>query len=94
MITSRMPRLVIRKSLRNIAVQLIEYQPGGDHILVSTTTKELQKAYGWKHARRNTPAAYLTGYLLGKKAQKKNITKAVCDIGLQSITKGSVLFSC
>ncbi|MEK6839490.1 MAG: 50S ribosomal protein L18 [Nanoarchaeota archaeon] len=94
MITSRLPRFVVRKSLKNISVQLIEYSPQGDHVLCATTTKELQKKYGWKFASRNTPAAYFAGYLMGKKAQQKNIKKAICDIGLQSITKGSILFSC
>ncbi len=94
MITSRLPRLVIRKSLRNISVQLITYDAKGDRVILSASTKELQKKYGWTHARRNTPSAYFTGYVLGKKAQKKNIKKAICDIGVHSISKGSILFSC
>src|SRR3989344_6410882 len=81
LITSGLPRLVIRRSLKNITAQLIQYTPTGDKVLAASTTQELEKKYGWKAAKRNTPAAYLTGYLLGKKAQKQNIKKAVADTG-------------
>ena len=94
MISSHLPRLIIRKSLKNIMVQLVEYAPAGDKVLISTSTKELQKHFGWTYAKRNTPAAYFVGYLIGRKAQKKNIKKAVCDTGLHTISKGSILFSC
>ena len=94
LLSSGLPRLVIRKSMKNIVAQLIEYTSGGDRVLTVASSQELQKQYGWNKARRNIPAAYLTGFLLSKKAQKKNIKKAITDIGLQSITKGSVLFSC
>lgn len=93
-VSSAMPRLVVRKSLKNISAQLISYAPEGDRVVLSATTKELQKKYGWEGARRNTSAAYLTGYLLSIKARKANIKKAVFDIGMQSIVKGSILFGC
>lgn len=94
LLASTLPRLVVRKSSRNVSAQIIEYMPAGDKVLASTTTKELEKKYGWKSPHHNIPAAYLAGYILGKKAQKKSIKKAICDIGLHSITKGSVLFAC
>ena len=94
MIASGLPRFVIRKSLKNISVQLIEYIPQGDKVLAAATTQELEKKYGWNAAKRNTSSAYMAGYLLGKKAQKQNIKKAVADIGLHAITKNSILFSC
>ena len=75
MIASDIPRLVVRKSLKNISAQLIKYNPPGDKILITTTTKELQKNYGLKGSRRNTTSAYLVGYLIGKKAIKDNIKK-------------------
>ncbi|EDY35873.1 hypothetical protein ABOONEI_1072, partial [Aciduliprofundum boonei T469] len=51
------------------------------------------KKYGWKGSFKNTPAAYLTGYLAGKLALKKGIEEAVLDIGLQSPVKGSRVFA-
>ena len=86
-------RFVVRKSLRNIHASIVKYSPEGDKVLVTVSSSSLAKM-GWKGGTGNLPSAYLTGFLLSKKAQKKNIKKAITDIGLQSITKGSVLFSC
>lgn len=80
-------RLVIRKSLNFIIAQIIEYNPEGDKILVSATSKELKKL-GWKLHTANIPSAYLTGLLLGMKAKNKKVGSAILDLGLQSPIKG------
>lgn len=74
-------------------IQIIEYTPKGDNILVTTSSKELQKNFGWDIARKNTPAAYLTGLLAGIKAKEKKLKDAILDLGLQKITKGSLIFA-
>ena len=51
------------------------------------------KKFGWNYSFKNTPAAYLTGLLIGKMAAKKNIKEAILDIGLHSPTKGSKVFA-
>jgi len=84
------PRLVVRKSLKHIQAQLISYEPKGDKVLVTAHSKELEKL-GWKHSTGNTPAAYLTGYLAGKKMIAKGIKETMLDIGLQA--KGQRLFA-
>ena len=43
MLKSGRPRLVVRKSLRYITAQVIEFTPKGDKTLVSATSKELKK---------------------------------------------------
>lgn len=91
LIISKQPRLVIRKSLRHILVQFVEYAHDGDRIIVSAHTKELRK-YGWDEYTCNTPSAYLVGLLAGIKAEQKGITKAILDIGLYP-KKGSRIFS-
>jgi large subunit ribosomal protein L18 len=48
---------------------------------------------GWLGSGKNTSAAYLTGFLLGKKALKAGITAAVLDIGIKSSTKGARIFA-
>ena len=73
--------------------QVVEYQENGDKVMVSAYSRELTKQYGWNIARRNTPCAYLTGYLLGTKAVKKNLKEAVVDLGLQKPIRGSLLFA-
>ena len=60
----------------------------GDETLVSAHSKQLQKM-GWKGATANTAAAYLTGYLCGKRALKAGITEAVLDIGMRPAIRGS-----
>ena len=92
LLTSQKPRLVIRKSLAAVRGQLIAYEAKGDRVLATAESKEL-KGYGWEGAVRNTPSAYLTGYLLGLKAKKKNIKEAIIDIGLYRATKGNILFA-
>lgn len=86
-------RLVVRLSSKNIYAQLIEFNPDGDRVLVSVATNELKKKYGWKGARRNAPAAYLTGLLVGMKAKTKNIKEAILDIGMRSAIKGSNIYA-
>ncbi len=85
------PRVIIRVSLKNIMVQIAEYKEEGDNILASADSKEIEKKFGWKAGRSNIPAAYLTGYLLGKKAVKAGVKEAILDIGLEkSVKKGKI----
>lgn len=84
-------RLVIRKSLCNISVQFINYKPEGDQTVVSTVSTELKKL-GWNKTG-NVPAAYLTGFLAGKKAKEKKVGEAILDLGLQTSTKGSRIYA-
>ena len=92
LLTSGKLRAVVRRSSRNINIQFAEFGMGGDNIVTSVTSAEL-KALGWKHACSNIPAAYLTGYLAGKKALNAGIEYAVLDIGMQTPAKGAVLFA-
>lgn len=73
-------------------MQVVEYQPDGDHVIFGVTSRRLEKM-GWKHSGKNTPAAYLTGLILGKEAVKKGVGKAFLDLGLQSPIKGSKLYA-
>lgn len=93
LLRSKKPRIVVRKSLKAIRVQFVEYNPQGDRILASAVSNELAKDYGWKYSVSNTPAAYLTGFLAGKRAKEKGIEQGVLDIGLYHPTVGSTLFA-
>ena len=86
------PRLVVRKSLKNILVQIIQYEPTGDRILVSAHSNEL-KRFGWLLHRGNTTAAYLVGVLIGEKAKKAKVKEAILDLGLQPSIKGACLYA-
>jgi len=79
-------RVVIRKSLNNILIQIVSSTFEGDKTLITAFSKELRDM-GWNFHCGNTPAAYLTGYLCGKKA-KELADEFVLDIGLQRSIKG------
>ena len=91
-LVSNLPRSVVRCSSRYVTVQLIEFDPKGDKVLVSATSKELAKM-GWTKGGANTPAAYLAGLLAGKRALENKINKAVLDMGLQSPVPGTKVFA-
>ncbi len=92
LLKSGKPRAVVRKTLKYIIVQIVDYHEDGDRVLMGVTSKKLKK-YGWEGSFKNTPAAYLTGYLAGKMALKRGIKEAVLDIGLQRPVKGSKVFA-
>ncbi len=92
LLKSKKLRIVIRKSLKNVVAQIVEYHPDGDRVLVSADSKELKKS-GWKISTGNLPASYLTGLLLAKKALNKGLKEGIVDLGLQRSTKGSRIFA-
>jgi large subunit ribosomal protein L18 len=82
------PRLVVRKSLNNVTVSIAQYDPKGDKVLVTVHSSALRKQ-GWKHSTGTIPAAYITGYIAGKKAKSLGIEEAILDLGLQTkVLKG------
>ncbi|MHA1686338.1 MAG: 50S ribosomal protein L18 [Candidatus Heimdallarchaeaceae archaeon] len=85
-------RFVTRPSNKHVLVQFVQSNVGGDRTLIQTRSSELSK-YGWDIATSNLPAAYLTGYLAGKKALKANINEAILDIGLFSPQPGTRIFA-
>ena len=87
------PRLVVRPTLKNIIVQLVDFDPKGDKVLVTVHSNILSK-FGWRASKGNVPAAYLCGYLLGLKGQKAGIKEAILDMGWKSSTKGNRIYAC
>jgi large subunit ribosomal protein L18 len=92
MLRSALPRAVVRKTLNQTLVQIVEAEASGDRVLASACSGDL-KEHGWTVGTGNVPAAYLTGYLAGKRAVAKGVTGAVLDIGLQQPTKGGRIFA-
>ncbi|WP_457554854.1 50S ribosomal protein L18 [Candidatus Pyrohabitans sp.] len=82
LLLSGRPRAVVRFTNRHVIAQIVEYSPRGDVTRVAAHSKELAK-FGWKGGCSNLCAAYLVGYLLGKRAVEKGITEAVLDLGLR-----------
>ena len=46
MLSTRNLRLVVRPTLKNLIVQVIQYEPKGDKVLAGTTSKNLLKFKG------------------------------------------------
>lgn len=92
LLKSRTPRLVVRRSTRTITAQVIKFNPDGDQVLASASSKSIAKL-GWKAYGANMSAAYLVGYLLGKSAQAKGCEQAVLDLGLDNSMRGSKLYA-
>ena len=92
LVASGKPRLVVRKTLSKLMVQIVEFGQKGDIIKMGVDSTELLK-HGWKGSVKNVPAAYLTGYMLAKKAVKNKIHEAVLDIGFNTSTKGCKVFA-
>jgi large subunit ribosomal protein L18 len=85
-------RVVLRRTLNNFYVQIVEYFPEGDKVLVSASTRGLLK-FGWKGHRGNLSSSYLTGLLCGLKAKKMNIKSGIVDLGFFRVVRGSSLFA-
>jgi len=85
-------RLVIRKSLNHTNLQIVEAKIEGDSVLAHASTIELKK-FGWKGGTGNLPAAYLAGYLLGKRALKKGLNSAIVDFNGYKMTGSNRLFA-
>ncbi|HEY7587986.1 MAG TPA: 50S ribosomal protein L18 [Thermoplasmata archaeon] len=85
-------RAVVRKTLNQTLVQIVEADARGDRVLAAAQSNDL-KEHGWSVGTGNVPAAYLTGYLAGKRAAAKGVTEAVLDIGLHEPTKGGRVFA-
>lgn len=84
-------KLVVRISNKNIVAQLIKFNEKGDETLVSVHSRELGK-FGWNLSGKNSPAAYLLGSLIAKKAKDKGINSAILDIGFRTPTKQSIQY--
>jgi len=92
LLLAKKPRLVVRLTNKKIIVQIIGFDPKGDKIFVGADSPALKK-YGWNLSFKNIPSAYLTGYLIGKKALQQKIPEAILDIGFKQPLKGSRIYA-
>jgi large subunit ribosomal protein L18 len=92
LLKSGKPRLVARKSNKQVRAQLVTTGPTGDQTVAAAESNDLAE-YGWEAPTGNMPAAYLTGLLAGLRAIEAGIEEAVLDIGLNSPTPGSKVFA-
>lgn len=92
LLKSQQTRLVVRRTNGNVIVQFVDWGQGGDAVKATAVAQELAKL-GWEGSAKNTPAAYLTGLLAGRRAAEAGVESAVLDIGRHAPTKGSRVFA-
>jgi len=92
MLSSNKKIVVFRKLSRTLIGQIVKFDTKGDIVVASVSSKELEK-YGWKLSKKNVPAAYLTGFLLAKKANNLQNEELIINLGILSPTKGSTKFA-
>ncbi|MDM7275119.1 MAG: 50S ribosomal protein L18 [Thermoprotei archaeon] len=93
LVKSGKPRLVVRKTLNYVIVQVVEARVEGDRVIAAAHSRELTKLYGWLGGGKSTCAAYLTGLLAGYRALVKGVREAVLDIGLNVPSRGGRVFA-
>ncbi len=89
LLQSGKPRAVVRTSNRNTKTHLAHFEREGDENTAHAVSKELEE-YGWVHNTGNLPAAYLTGFLTGMKADED---EAVLDLGIKEKKNGGRIFA-
>ncbi len=70
----------------NTLVQILTPGMTGDKVVASAHSRYLLEK-GWKGSRKSVPAAYLTGYLAGKKAIGKGAKGAIMYTGTRRFTQ-------
>ncbi len=70
----------------NTQVQILKPGMTGDKVIASAHSRYLIEK-GWKGSRKSVPAAYLTGYLAGKKALGQGAKDAILYTGTRKYTQ-------
>lgn len=92
LLKSGLPRLVIRRSNTSITLQLVNYHPDGDKVLVTFNSKKLS-SFGWEYSKKSIPASYLAGLAFAKLAKEKKVNNMILDLGLQTPKEGSKIYA-
>jgi large subunit ribosomal protein L18 len=93
LLKSQQPRVVVRRSLTNVRVQVVRYEATGDKVLASADGRELQALGLQGTSGKSLPAAYLTGLLAGQRAKQAGVEQAVLDLGRNTPHKGGRIFA-
>ncbi|TFH00800.1 MAG: 50S ribosomal protein L18 [Nitrosopumilus sp.] len=78
--------ITINISNENTVVQILKPEIKGDKVVASAHSRYLLEK-GWKGSRKSVPAAYLTGYMAGKKALGKGSSGAILYTGTRKFTQ-------
>ncbi len=86
MLMGRREFITVNISNENTQVQILKPEITGDKVVASAHSRYLLEK-GWKGSRKSVPAAYLTGYIAGKKALVKGSKGAILYTGTRKYTQ-------
>jgi len=86
MLMGRREFITVNISNENTQVQILKPEITGDKVVASAHSRYLLEK-GWKGSRKSVPAAYLTGYVAGKKALVKGSKGAILYTGTRKYTQ-------
>ena len=86
MLVGRRDFITVTVSNENTQVQILKPEISGDKVIASAHSRYLLQK-GWKGSRKSIPAAYLTGYLAGKKAIGSGAKDAILYTGTRKYTQ-------
>jgi len=93
LLSSDVPRIVVRITNRYFIIQAVESHEAQDKVIATLTSKELLKN-GWDKKKigslKSISAGYLTGILMAKKLGKG---KFIMDLGMARTGKGGRVFA-
>ncbi|MEM3091048.1 MAG: 50S ribosomal protein L18 [Candidatus Pacearchaeota archaeon] len=96
LLKSQSPRIIFRKTNRYIICQYVLSKEAQDIIKKSFNSRELLK-YGWpkefQGSLKSLPAAYLTGFIIGKKISKEKESSPIVDAGMNRIIPKNRFFA-
>lgn len=88
LLKSLSPRIIFRKTNKYIIAQYVTSKEAQDKIEIGVTSKNLKK-FGWpdefEGSLKSIPAAYLTGFLIGKEIRKKKLKTPIVDFGMTRV---------
>ena len=86
MLMGKSPFVTVHISNENAQVQVLSPGMAGDRVLASAHSRFLLSK-GWKGSRKSIPAAYVTGYLAGKRAAAGGTARAILYSGTRRYTQ-------
>ena len=86
MLTGKRDFITVNITNQNTQVQILTPGMTGDKVIASAHSRYLLDK-GWKGSRKSVPAAYLTGYLAGKKALGQGAKDAIMYTGTRRYTQ-------
>jgi large subunit ribosomal protein L18 len=96
LLKSGVPRIVFRKTNKQILSQYILSEEAKDKVVFGVVSNDLLK-HGWPKefsgSLKSIPASYLTGFLVGKTIQKKKLETPIIDTGMTRIIKKNRFFA-